>query len=30
MKKASYFKHDFGLRAIKAVIERAETLLRQV
>ena len=30
MKKASYFKHDFGLRAIRAVIVRAEALLRQV
>lgn len=30
MKKASHFKHDFGLRAMSAVIERAEALLRQI
>ncbi len=30
MKKASHFKHDFGLRAMRAVMKRAELLRRQV
>ena len=30
MKKSSHFKHDFGLRAMNAVVKRAEALRRQV